>query len=73
MQRKYLQRAAQGENIGSWQSMMKMLAQHMIKTNNEDFSWKFRFLRPANNYMRVGYGQANNLEGVLVLCLGSKL
>ena len=44
----------------------------MIKTNNEDFSLKFPFLRAANNYMHVGYDQANKLVGVLVLCLGSK-
>ena len=51
---------------------MKTLTQHMIKTNNEDFFLKFRFLHPANNYMHAGYSQANKLEGVLVLCLGSK-
>ena len=51
---------------------MKTLTQHMIKTNNEDFFLKFRFLRPANNYMHASYGQANKLEGVLVLCLGAK-
>ena len=47
-------------------------SRHMIKTNNEDFSLKFPFLRAANNYMHVGYDQANKLVGVLVLCLGSK-
>ena len=52
---------------------MKTLIQHMIKTINEDSSLQFRFLRPANNYMHAGYGQANKLESVLVLCLGSKL
>ena len=51
---------------------MKTLTQHIIKTNNEDFSFKFRFLRPANNYIHAGYGQANKLEGVLILCLVSK-
>ena len=52
---------------------MKTLTQHMRKTDNEVFSLKFHFLRiPANNYMHAGYGQASKLEGVLVLCLGSK-
>ena len=51
---------------------MKTLTQHIIKTNYEDFSLKFRFLRPVNNYMHAGYGQANKLVGVFVLCLGSK-
>ena len=63
MQRKYLQRAPQGGGkIGSWQSVMETLTQHMIKTNNEDFSLKFSFLHPANNYMHAGYGEANKLE-----------
>ena len=41
---------------------METLTQHMIKTNKEDFSLKFSFLHPANNYMHAGYGEANKLE-----------